>query len=105
MMTVTAQEKDLIFRNMLNGVDKLSIAQAFHKTEEDINEIFKFVVSKIKSYMFINVMPFMSLSSIDEARKNRLQALEILDKLNLDKAPKHAKIIEQPLEEFIKNHV
>lgn len=79
----------LIFSNLLNGVPLGQVAQAFHKTESEINQIFSFVLRKIKSYCFVRqtqkAYPTITASTLEDAKKYRLTCLEVLPKLNLDK--------------------
>lgn len=83
----------LIFANLLNGVSAAQVAQAFHKQSEDeVLQIFGFILRKIKSYCFLrarqkNALPLIIANDVKTAQKYRLTCLSVLPKLNIDKEP------------------
>ena len=95
-----AIERKLIFTNLLNGCNTQAVAAAFQKSEKEITDTFKFVVQKIKSYLFERDLLIFPCDTVDDARKNRLSFLETVEKVNLATQPKF-KIITQSAENFI----
>lgn len=100
MRSEKATERELIFINLVNGVPIADVAKAFHKeTENQVMEDFRFVALKIKNYMFARAMPFISLDTVAEAMQNKLQAFELLNKVNLDVLPQFQKITANKIED------
>lgn len=97
-----ALERKLIFLNLVNGNPVPIVAQAFHRSESEINAEFNFVIQKIKSYMFERAMPFLACATITEARQNRLRLFDIVEKLNLESIPIYSKIENYKLEDVIR---
>jgi hypothetical protein len=88
MLSDRATEKKLIFTNLLNGVSVVECAKAFNKkTEKEVMDDFNFVALKIKSYIFVRVMPYIPLDTVAEAQANKLQVLALLEKVNLEIVP------------------
>ena len=83
----------LIFCNLLNGNTAEQVARAYHKTPDEINEIFRFVVRKIKSYCHERYYPHIPCDTLAEARHNHLALRHILERVNLDTKPHFIKII------------
>lgn len=100
MRSEKATERELIFINLANGVPIAEVAKAFNKnTEAEIMDDFRFVALKIKSYMFKRAMPFIPLDTVSEVMQNRLQAFDLLTKVNLDVLPEFQKITANKLED------
>ena len=98
-MTATplSDPRSLIFANLLNGVSAQQVARDFHKTELEVNQIFSFVLRKIKSYCFMrsiqkNALPMIVADDVKSAQRYRLTCLKVLPHLNLDKAPQYKDI-------------
>jgi len=99
-MSELAEERKLIFTNLLNGVPVANVAQAFHRaTEAAVMDDFKYVALKIKGYMFARAMPFIPLDTVAEAMQNKFQVLDILAKVNLDVLPEFSSISANKLED------
>lgn len=103
-MTTTplTDPRSLIFANLLKGVPIQQVARDFHKSESEINQIFSFVLRKIKSYCFERsiqkkALPIVIASTVQEAQRYRLTCLQVLPQLNLDKAPKYKDILSEPV--------
>lgn len=80
-------ERALIYRNLLNGVPVFKVCESFHKSEPEVMQVFRYVTRKIKNYIFEKMLPPIYCDSISEAMRYKVQILQILPKLNLDKAP------------------
>ena len=99
-MSELAEERKLIFTNLLNGVPVANVAQAFHRDSvAAVMDDFKFVALKIKGYMFARAMPFIPLDTVAEAMQNKFQVLDILAKVNLDVLPEFSSISANKLED------
>lgn len=88
------EERKLIFSNLLNKVPLGNIAQAFNKTEAEIQADFKYIIQKVKNYCFTKGVPPIMCDSIEDAQKSRYSIFPILKVLDLDKTPEY-KIITQ----------
>ena len=100
MSSELAEERKLIFINLLNNVPVENVAQAFHRDSvAAVMDDFKFVALKIKSYMFARAMPFIPLDTVAEAMQNKFQVLDILAKVNLDVLPEFTKVSANKLED------
>ena len=80
-------ERKLIFSNIINGVPLETVAQAFHKTDADVQADFDYIIQKIKNYCFINGVPAIICDSVEQARKVRFPIFAVLEVVNLDKSP------------------
>lgn len=85
-------ERTLIFSNLLNGVPARQVAEVFRKPEEEVMQIFSFILRKIKSYCFLrarqkDAYPIIVAHDVETAQAYRLTCLKVLPKLNLDTAP------------------
>lgn len=101
MESTRSLERRLIFQNLANGVPIAIVARDFHKQPFEVMDDFRFVVSKIKSYGFVRVMPYIPCETLELANKNRVFLFDLLEKLNLDNAPAIASINEMPLEAIL----
>lgn len=87
----------LIFANLLNGVPIEQICKDFDKSESEVQNIFAFVLRKVKSYCFErsatkDALPMITAATLEEAKKHRITCLTVLPKLNLNKDPKYRDI-------------
>lgn len=85
-----SDDRALIFKNLLNGVPIQQVCRDFHKTESEVNQIFSFVLRKIKNYCWLRsatkvALPMVHAGNLEEAKKYRIQCLSVLPKLNLNK--------------------
>ncbi len=83
------EERKLIFSNLLNKVPLGNVAQAFNKTETEIQADFKYIIQKVKNYCFLNGHPAIICDSIEQAQRLRYSIFPILKSINLDKAPEY----------------
>jgi hypothetical protein len=80
-------KRAVIYANILNAVPVWVIKQHFEMSEEDVMRLFRFVSSKLKSYIFERKLPPILCDSISDAQRNKILLLQLLPKLNLDKPP------------------
>lgn len=82
-------DRAMIFTNLLNGATIQQVGKAFNrKSEDDVLQVFFYILLKIKVYLFARCQPMPLCSSISEAQKEKVMLLGILPKLNLDLDPK-----------------
>lgn len=82
--------KALIFANLLNGVPMGQVCKDFNKSESEVQNIFAFVLRKVKSYCFLRsttkeAYPIITASTLEEAKAHRITCLNVLPKLNMNK--------------------
>jgi hypothetical protein len=97
---VAARLKDsrvLIVSNLLNGLPAWQIAQSFHTDVKEIDAIFKFVTNKVKNYLFRLCKPPIACDTVEQAKRDRINLLAILPKLNLDSRAEFANIVSETL--------
>lgn len=82
-----AEKRRLVFENVANGAPLETIRGAFRVSDVEIQQIVAFVGRKITEYRFrrsseaaAGASPPIACSTIDDARLNRLAALETLSK-------------------------
>jgi len=92
MTTPNSDDRKIMVQNLLNGVSVQQVAQAFHKDERFVNELFSYAMVKIRSYLFERSMPPVPCATLEDAHKNRFTVLGYLDKINLDRRPKFHKV-------------
>ncbi len=92
----------LIVNNLLNGVPVWVVARSFHIEAKEVESIFTFAMTKVKDYLFRYCKPPIFCETIEEARKDRVNILAVLPKLNLDKEPEYKKIVTEKVTE--RNH-
>lgn len=94
---MNVQDRKLIFINLLNDVNADDICKAFNVTKQQIKDIYNLIIERIKLARFKSQMPFMKLDTIDDAKKNRLELIQLVDDLEqyLNIVPK-VKIVTQP---------
>jgi hypothetical protein len=85
----------LIVSNLLNGVPDWQIAQAHHIEVRDVNIIMRQAMNKVRNYLFRLCKPPIPCDTLVDARKNRINILAILPKLNLDAEPRFNRIIDE----------
>ena len=92
-------ERALIFRNLLNGVPVWRVARDFKLgSEQEVQNIFNFVVRKIRSYLLQQMLPPIVGLTVSELQRSRLRCFEILPLLNLDKEPLYRKVAHEEIE-------
>lgn len=90
-----AQQKKDIYTNLLNGVSTQAVAEAFCASEKEIEDVFRNVTLKIRSYCFERMIPLPPCENVGDARGNRIALLAYLDKVNLDVLPIYKSITTQ----------
>lgn len=90
----------MIFANLLNGVPIGQVCKDFNKSESEVQNIFAFVLRKIKSYCFLrsateNAYPIITASTLEEAKKYKLTCLTVLPKLNMNREAQFKDITTQ----------
>lgn len=90
---VNADERKLIFQNLVMGAPMPEIMKAFRKSEKEVMDVFTFVSRKINSYRFERMQPFVRCDTIRHAQQNPALLLYTLERLDLDKDPRF-KMIE-----------
>jgi hypothetical protein len=94
-------DRALIFRNLLNGVEKQKIARTFRRSEKDVDDIFGFVIRKIRSRQLERMEPPILEDTVEKLRnskKSKLQCLDILPLLNLEKDPLYKRVVHEDLQ-------
>jgi len=91
-----------VVSNLLNGLPAWQVAKAFHLDAKEVESIFKFAMSKVKDYLFRYCKPPIFCDTVEQARKDRINILAILPKLNLDKEPEFKNIVIEKVTD--KNH-
>jgi hypothetical protein len=101
---LSAPERELVFRNLLNGVPLETVAQTFRLQPHQALAAFEFVLRKIKSYAFEHRLPPVMVDTVAQARRgeHRLVLLTVLARLNLAKEPMHRRISYASIEEVIR---
>ena len=80
-----AVERAMIFRNLCNGVAVAEVAKAFNRpTEDAVLADFQYVVTKIKTYLFMRAIPPVPCDGIEQCRQNKIALFSIMRKVNLD---------------------
>ena len=96
-------DRALIFGNLLKGVSAQELARTFHRTENEVQQIFNFILRKIRSRRLERMEPAIPGNTLEELRRpamrgSRIAFLEILPKLNLDKDPTFKRIMHEEIE-------
>ena len=76
-------ERYLIVCNLLNGLTHDQVGITYKKSFKEVDDIFKFVIRKIKSYCFARSYPFFACDSLLDARRNKHLIIYIMNRLNL----------------------
>ncbi len=100
-----AEERKLIFANLVNGVPVASVMEAFKRSEDEVMADFAFVATKIISYRFERGMPFVNCRSIDEAIRKKALALHSLERINLLTDPVYSKVETAPIDPQSSNDI
>lgn len=69
----------LLIRNLLNGVDLGPAARASDMSEEDAETAFGEAMRRVGEYQIVHCVPYFPVNNLVEARRSRLQVLQILD--------------------------
>src|SRR5262249_45678549 len=96
-----AQERELIVRNLLNGVPADRVAAAFRRSREEVAREFDFFLRKVRSYAFERRVPPPRVDTLAQATRpeNKAVLLWILERLNLATDPAHRRISYAAIEE------
>ncbi len=95
-----AEERKLIFANLVNGVARTHVMEAFKKSDAEIDAIFGFVATKVISYRFERALPYVNCRSLDDAIRNRALVLHSLDRINLQTDAKFPKVQTAPIDPY-----
>lgn len=93
---VKADERKLIFQNLVMGAPMPEIMKAFRKSEKEVMDVFHFVARKINSYRFERMQTFVRCETIRHAQQNPALLLYTLERLNLDRDPSFRSIETLP---------
>ena len=85
----------LIVSNLLNGQTDWKVAQAFRVDVKDVKATFDYVMRKLREYLFRQCKPPIMCDTLENAKKDRVNILAILPKLNLDKEPEYKNIVNE----------
>jgi len=85
----------LMVMNLLNGVPAWQIGLTYHMDASEVEAIFRFAMSKVKDYLFRKCKPPIFCDTLEEAKKDRVNIIAILPKLNLDKEPEYKRIVTE----------
>lgn len=82
------ETKKLIFCNILNRVAIEDICKNFNVTDKEVEDAFKFITARIQSHWYDlrqtdQFIPAIKCANYAEARVNRIQLLEIVEKIDL----------------------
>jgi hypothetical protein len=91
-------ERALIFTNLLNGVPVWQVARDYHRTNDEVMDVFNFVMRKIRSWCIERMERPILGTTIEEIQKSRRRCLAALPLLNLDKDPRYGKVLHEPVE-------
>ena len=89
--------KELVFRNLVNGVEVQKVAESFNKTEAEVIQDFKAVALSIANYVMLNGVPWFPCQEIIDARANKVQCLHFLGLVDLDEVPMYSKVVGESL--------
>ena len=93
-----AREKDeraLIYANLLNGAPLCLIMEHYHKSEEDVMAVFRYVTAKIQSFLLKACRVPIPCSCLTEAQRFRVQLLSVLTEVNLDVEPEFKRVVSE----------
>lgn len=93
-----AEERKLIFANLVNGVPRQHVMETFQKSEHEVDAIYGFVATKVISYRFERGMPFVNCRSLDDAIRNKALVLHSLERVNLQTDPKYNNVQTAPID-------
>lgn len=96
------EDRKIIFQNLVNGIAPERLCVIFKCSEKEITDLFFFCIRKIKSYAFVRRLPAILVDTVAQAQnvRNRGMLIDILDKVDLDKAP----LIKKVTNEFVNSN-
>ena len=71
----------LLIRNLLNGVPVASAACASDLSEDDAAAAFAECMRRVAEYQLVHCVPFFPVGSVVEARRHRLEVLDVLGEI------------------------
>lgn len=86
------QRRLQVFTNLLNGLPVERIMEALKMSAKEVDDDFRFVVQKVRSYRFERGQPLVPCDTVANARANRVELLYTASRLNLDKDPRFSRI-------------
>ena len=75
------ESEALLIRNVLNGVPAASVARAADLTEDEVAQAFAEAMRRVAEYQLVHCVPFFPVGSVIEARRHRLQVLDVLGEI------------------------
>jgi hypothetical protein len=91
-------ERALIFQNLLNDVPVWQVAHAYHRSQDEVMNIFNFIMRKIRSRVLERMERPIFGTTIEEIQKSKRRCLAMLPFLNLDKEPRYANVLHEHIE-------
>lgn len=76
-----ADTRRMVYVNLLNGVKRESIRQAFGLSDKDVTDIYDYVTKKIAWYVFSRAMPYIPHATLEESIASRRSLYAILRKI------------------------
>ena len=92
-----ADERVLIYRNLLSGIPVWKVMEVFRKSEKEVMDIFRLVTQRLEEYCFQRKMSPLFCDCIATAQRLKMTLLPLLTKINLDKPTGVGKMIKTRL--------
>lgn len=77
------EDRVLIARNLVNGIEVMPLAQSLHVTEEQVAQAFSDVMRLVAEYVLVHCVPFFPCIGLADARRHRERVGEVLEAITL----------------------
>ncbi len=81
-MNLKPEERELIYRNLLNGVSAAQVATAFHITESEVMTVFKDASLRVANHLITEAIPWFPCQTLKDARARRMQIFQLLPRVS-----------------------